>query len=65
MIREGLRLLEQSEQERKAKLKWLRTAVREGMDQIGRGEYTELHSGPEIEDFVHQIGKEASGRVSG
>jgi antitoxin ParD1/3/4 len=38
VVREGLRLLEQREQEDKAKLKWLRAAAKEGFDSIDRGE---------------------------
>jgi antitoxin ParD1/3/4 len=52
VVREGLRLLEQREQEEKAKLTWLRSAVREGLDQIDRGEGLEFHS---IEEFERHI----------
>jgi hypothetical protein len=41
------KLLEQREQENKAKLKWLHAAVRQGIDEIGRGEEIEVGS---IED---------------
>ena len=60
VVREGLRLLEQREQEDKAKLQWLRAAAKEGFDAIGRGECTALRSNREIEDFIHQIGEEVS-----
>src|ERR1700720_455390 len=60
VVREGLRLLEQREQEDKARLEWLRAAAKEGFDDIERGDYVSLRSDREIEDFIHQIGKEVS-----
>ena len=44
VVREGLRLLEQREQEDQAKLEWLRAAAKEGFDQLDRGEGTEFES---------------------
>ena len=44
VVREGLRLLEQREQEDKAKLEWLRAAAKEGFDQLDRGEGIEFES---------------------
>jgi len=64
VVREGLRLLEQREQEDKAKLKWLRAAVKEGIDDIERGHYTTLRSGQEIKDLVRQLREEASADVT-
>lgn len=58
VVREGLRLLEQREAEEKARLKWLREAIQEGIDAADRGDYTELRSKEEIADFVHQIFEE-------
>ena len=60
MVREGLRLLEQLEQENQAKLEWLRSAVREGIDDIERGDYTALRSNEELEEFIDQIHAESS-----
>jgi antitoxin ParD1/3/4 len=62
VVREGLRLLEQREQEDKAKLEWLRTAVKEGIDDIERGDYVTLHSGQEIDSFMRRLRKEAGGK---
>ena len=42
VVREGLRLLEQREKEDKAKLEWLRAAIKEGIDSIERGEGIEV-----------------------
>ncbi len=61
MVREGLRLLEQREEEDRAKLEWLRSAVQEGVDDIERGNYTELRSREDIERFMNQVHEEASG----
>src|SRR5271165_1197873 len=59
VVREGLRLLEQREQEDKAKIEWLRTAAKEGFDDIERGAYVTLRSGKEIDEFIDQLGEEA------
>ena len=56
VVREGLRLLEQREQEEKAKLTWLRSAVREGLDQIDRAEGLEFHSIEELERHIDRRG---------
>jgi antitoxin ParD1/3/4 len=60
VVREGLRLLEQREQEDKAKLEWLRAAVEEGFDDIERGDYVTLRSDRDITDFMRQLRKEAA-----
>ena len=59
VVREGLRLLEQREQENKAKLKWLRTAVKQGLDEIERGEGTEFDSIEDLGSFIDQVGEKA------
>lgn len=56
VVREGLRLLEQREQEEKAKLTWLRSAVREGLDQIDRGEGLKFHSIQDLERHIDRRG---------
>src|SRR5260370_38822835 len=60
VVREGLRLLEQRDQENKAKLKWLRGAAKEGFDASERAAAVTLRSDREIEVFIHQIGDEES-----
>lgn len=62
VVREGLRLMERRKQEDRAKLKWLRGAVREGLDEIDRGEGLEVRSIDELEEHVDQLGKEASAK---
>src|SRR5437016_3934073 len=64
VVREGLRLLEQREQEDKAKLEWLRAAAKEGFDAIDRGEYVTLRSYQDVEVFMRLVGEEASAELA-
>ena len=57
VVREGLRLLEQREQEDKAKIEWLR-AAKEGFDAADHGDYVALKSEEELDDFLDQIHQE-------
>ena|ERR1700690_4385767 len=59
VVRDALRLIERRKQEDRAKLKWLRGAVMEGLDQIERGEGLEFHSIDELERHIDQLGREA------
>jgi antitoxin ParD1/3/4 len=61
VVREGLRLLEQREEEDRAKLEWLREAAKEGFGAIDRGESTALRSPAEVKAFVRQLASKASG----
>jgi antitoxin ParD1/3/4 len=63
VVREGLRLLEQREQEDKAKIEWLRGAAKEGFAAADHGDYTTLRSDQEIDDFVDQVRREASKKL--
>ena len=63
VVREGLRLIERRKQEERAKLKWLRGAVKEGLDQIDRGEGLEFRSIDELDRQIDQLGKEASAEL--
>ena len=60
VVRKGFRLLEQREQEKQAKLEWLRKAAQEGFDQIDRGEGVEFCSMKELDEHIDQLGREAS-----
>lgn len=62
-MREGLRLLEQREQEERVKLSWLRGAAREGFEQIARGESIELRTAVELDQYIDRLGKAASAEV--
>jgi len=65
VVREGLRLMERRKQEERARLKWLRGAVREGLDQIDRGQGLEFRSLDQLEREIDQLGKEASAGLAG
>jgi antitoxin ParD1/3/4 len=64
VVREGLRLLEQREQEDKAKLEWLRAAAKEGFDELDRGEGFVFHNMDDLAAFVDQIGSEVSAEIA-
>src|SRR5271169_3977694 len=64
VVREGLRLLEQREQEDKAKLEWLRAAAKEGFDSIDRGEGIEFESIDDFDAYMDQIGEEVSAEIA-
>ena len=64
VVREGLRLLEQREQEDKAKIEWLRDAAKEGFDAADRGDYVTLRSDREIDDFVDRVRRDVSEKNS-
>jgi antitoxin ParD1/3/4 len=63
VVREGLRLLEQREQEDKAKLEWLRAAAKEGFAAADRGDYVTLRSDQEIDDFVDQTRRKVTKKL--
>ncbi len=52
VVSAGLRLLEQRQEEDKARIEWLRAAAQESIDAIERGDYTTLRSRTEISSFV-------------
>jgi antitoxin ParD1/3/4 len=64
VVREGLRLLEQREQEDKAKLEWLRAAAKEGFDAADGGDYVTLNSEEDLDDFLDRIHKEVSAELT-
>lgn len=57
VVREGLWLLEQRELEDKARLRWLRSAAKEGFHAIERGDYLALRSPQAIDDLIDRIRK--------
>lgn len=64
VVREGLRLLEQREQEDKAKIEWLRAAAKEGFDAAGSGDSVALNSEEELDAFLDQIHEEVSAELA-
>jgi len=63
IVREGLRLLEEREQDERVKLEWLRAAAKEGFDALERGDFTELRSDTELTSFMEAIHREAVSEV--
>ncbi|HXB68339.1 MAG TPA: type II toxin-antitoxin system ParD family antitoxin [Candidatus Acidoferrales bacterium] len=64
VVRECLPLLEQREQEDKAKIEWLRAPAKEGFDAIDRGDYVALDSEEEIGVFLDEIHAEVSAELA-
>lgn len=64
VVREGLRLLEQQEEEDKAKLEWLRAAAKKGFEAADRGEYTVVRSREELHSLLMHIHQQASAKVA-
>lgn len=64
-VRAGLRLLEQREQEDRAKIDWLRGATQEAFVALDRGEGVALKAGEDIDAFVDGIIAEARSERAG
>ena len=58
IVRDALRLLEEQEQEREAKLKALRQAAKQGFDEIDQGQGIVLNGKTAIRRLVAEIGAE-------
>ncbi len=54
MVREGLRLLQQRQQEHHERIAWLRSEVREGLDAVERGDVMRFDTADERRDFLKQ-----------
>jgi len=59
IVREGLRLLEEREQDERVKLEWVRAAAKEGFDALDCGEFTEIRSEVDLKSFMESIHREA------
>ncbi len=64
VVREGLRLLEQREQEDRAKIEWLRAAAKVGFDQLDRGEGIKFKSMDDFEAWMDELGDEVSAELA-
>jgi antitoxin ParD1/3/4 len=64
VVREGLRVLEQREEEDKAKLEWLRAAAKEGFDALEKGDYAAVHSEEELDAFLGKIRQEVTAELA-
>lgn len=60
VVREGLRLLEQRQQEDAAKLKWPRVAAKEGFDALDNGDSVTLRAKKDVKDFLRGVRDGAS-----
>jgi antitoxin ParD1/3/4 len=63
VVREGLRLLEQRDQEDRARIEWLRGAAQEAIDSLDRGEGRSFGSIDELAAHIRNLGREASLRA--
>ena len=64
IVREALRLLEEQEQEREAKLKALRHAAKQGFDEIDQGKGIVLKGKKAIQRFIAEIEGEVKTRAA-
>jgi len=64
IVRDALRLLEEEEQERNAKLKALRQAAKQGFDEIDQGKGIVLKGKRAVRQFISQIDAEIRARVA-
>jgi antitoxin ParD1/3/4 len=62
IVRVALRLLEQEEDERQAKLKALRRAAKEGFDEIDQGQGMVLKGKKAVRQFITEIEAEVRSR---
>jgi len=60
IVREGLRLLEEREQDERVKLEWMRSAAKEGFGALDRGDHSEIHSEAELASFMESIHREVA-----
>ena len=64
IVRDALRLLEVEEQERRAKLKTLRQAAKQGFDEIDQGKGIVLEGKKAIKQFMRQIEAEVRSKAA-
>ncbi|HEY0794220.1 MAG TPA: type II toxin-antitoxin system ParD family antitoxin [Acidisarcina sp.] len=64
IVREALRILEQRQEEDRAKLEWLRAAAKEGTDALDRGEYTSFSSMDDLAAFIETIHDEVTAELA-
>jgi len=65
VVREGLRLIEARKREENARLRWLRAAVKEGIDEIDHGEGIEFTSMRDLDAHLDQLAVEVLGERRG
>ncbi len=55
VVREAIRLLRRVEEQRALKMERLRAAIREGDEALARGEFTDLNSDQELDEFFAEL----------
>ncbi len=55
VVREAIRLLKRTEERRALKMESLRAAIRDGDEALGRGEFTDLDSDRELDEFFAEL----------
>ena len=55
VVREAIRLLRRVEERRALKMERLRAAIRDGDEALARGEFTDLNSDRELDEFFAEL----------
>ena len=55
VVRDAIRLLKRTEEQRALKMERLRAAIREGDEALARGELTDLNSDQELDAFFAEL----------
>ncbi len=55
VVRDAIRLLKRAEERRALKMERLRAAIRQGDEALARGEYTDLDSDRELDEFFAEL----------
>ena len=55
VVRDAIRLLKRTEERRALKMERLRAAIREGDEALARGEFTDLNSDQELDEFFAEL----------
>ncbi len=55
VVRDAIRLLKRAEGHRALKIERLRAAIRDGDEALARGEYTDLNSDRELDEFFAEL----------
>ncbi len=55
VVREAIRLLKRAEERRALKMARLRTAIRDGDEALARGEFSDLNSDQELDEFFAEL----------
>ncbi len=55
VVREAIRLLKRTEERRALKMERLRAAIRDGDEALARGEFSDLNSDQELDEFFAEL----------